>query len=74
MEVARRLTVLEQQPRVLRHMGALRGEKKHRKLALTSIGSNRCVVTAPRRTAFAYRQCAAGMPGLRPAAARTHKF
>jgi hypothetical protein len=49
MEVARRLTVSRAAARVLRHMGALRDEKKHRILALTSIGSDQCVVTAPRR-------------------------
>lgn len=70
-EVARRLAVLGRQRGYSNTWGALREGKKHKILALTSIGTERCVVTAPRRTAFAYRQCVADMPAVRPAGART---
>lgn len=65
-EANRRLAVLGRQRGYSNTWGALKDVKKQRIVAMTSIGGQRCVVTAPKRTALAYRNCAEGISAVPP--------
>ncbi len=71
-DVGRRLEVLGRQQGYSNTWGALQQAPKSEILALTSIGNQRCVVHAPRRTALGYRRGIEDIaPAVRAAADRT---